>query len=211
MKVLLKLWNIGDDEVANPSYILAHGYGVTKSKKLPISAKRTLEKTVELMKKFPSAKCIIFDSNYFDVPENFSGKSEEYECALKKKYLTSLGADFSRINFGTDFKRSPLTICSTIQEIGLAIFHFKLWGDEVVSVCDRAHARRVRYIWKKSIHDWPWLVKYKIIGVDGVWTKNMPSKWQQSDFRWLMCNVVGCLAYAFLGINRFRKVTHKVK
>jgi hypothetical protein len=208
---LLKLWNIGDDEVANPSYILAHGYGTTKNKELPISAKRVLEKTVELMKKFPSAKCIIFDSNYFAVPQKYTGKSEEYECELKKKYLASLGADFSRIIFGTDFKQVPLTICSTVQEVGLAMSHFYLGGDEVISVCDRIHARRVRYILRKSLHNWLWLVKYKIIGVDGVWTKNMPSKWQQSDFRWLLCNVVGCLGYALLGIDRLSKTTHKVK
>jgi hypothetical protein len=184
-------------KVTDPHLILAHGYGITRGNELPISAKRVLDKTVELMKKFPGARCLIFDSDYFWLDKEFEGQ-------LKKDYLETLGADFRRIDFGGG-------ICTTIEEIDKANDLWDLKNLEVVSVCDIMHKCRVRYIWKELTRDFQPKVQFEVVGIKGKWTNEMPSKWQRSSLNWLVANIVGYLAYVLQGVEKFKKFTHKVE
>lgn len=186
-----------EKKVVDPRLILSHGYGITRGNELPISAKRVLDKTVELMKEFPGARCLIFDSDYFWQPKEFEGQ-------LKKDYLKTLDADFRRIEFGGG-------ICTTIEEIDKANDLWDLKNLEVVSVCDKMHACRVRYIWKALTRDFQPKIKFKIVGIKGKWTNEMPSKWQRSSLNWLIANVVGYLAYLVRGVEKFKRFTHKVQ
>lgn len=201
--LLKKLWSIKDDMLCNPDYILSHGYGITKDKKLPESAKRVLDKTVELMDRFSLTRCIIVSSDYFVGPNysKDSKESKEFEDELKREYLDTLGADFSRIYFIGG-------ICSSLEEVARAI-DFVLLGSEVVSVCDRLQARRIRLIWRKLTCHSQKEIYFKIVSIDGEWTRKMPSAWQQSEMRWLICNIVVYIATALLG-NQVSKKTHKV-
>jgi hypothetical protein len=185
------------NEVVNPHRILSHDYAITRGNELSVSTKRVLDKTVELMEKFPGARCLIFDSDYFWQPKEFINQ-------LKKDYLATLGADFRRIDFGGG-------ICTTIEEIDKANDLLDLKNLEVVSVCDKMHACRVRYIWKALTRDFQPKVNFKVVGIKGKWTNEMPSKWQRSSLNWLIANIVGYLAYVLQGVEKFKKFTHKVQ
>lgn len=171
------------------------------------------------MNKFPGAWCIIFDSNYFKVPKEYEGKSEEYECQLKREYLMkkfgrkkasrkNLSIDFNRITFATKY---GLSICNTVQEIDFTNNFYDLNNMEVASVCDHLHARRVRYIWKKLTLELKMNTDYKVVSEEGVWKRSLPSFWQKSNFRWLVANMIGCLFCFLFGVERMSQVTHKMQ
>jgi hypothetical protein len=192
MKALYKLWSVRDDVISKPSVIFPHLFGITRDEKLPETSKRILDRSVELLKKYPEARLLLVSCSFF-------WKPLEYEWQLKIDYLKSISADLTRIVDGGG-------VLTTLDEIAKAISTLDLTGREVVAVCEKIHSRRVRYFWRKLAP----LVKFKIFAIEGVWDKTMPSWFMRSNFRWLIGNVVNLFLFIILG-KRISKITHNVR
>jgi hypothetical protein len=126
-----------------------------------------------------------------------------YELGLKLKYLRSIlsEAEMKRVIDGGGVR-------TTLDEIIKLNSAFSLAGREVVSVCDRIHARRVHYFWRKVAPS----VGIKIATVAGTWDKRMPSLFMHSDFRYLIGNILNLAMFMIIGkkmINMAHKVAKK--
>ncbi len=196
--LLKKWWAIKDDEVDKACLILAHGYGLTKDDKLPENAKRVLAKTLELARRFPAAKILFYNANCYWRPEQF-------EAQLKKDYLTALGVEADDPIWDNIIDNG---VNSTINEVLIALNTDDLAGKAVVSLCEQIHMRRIRLIWKKETRRYHPKVDFKIVGVPGAWTSEMPSFFCKSASRWLLLNIIFSGAYAIFG-NLMKNLSHK--
>lgn len=186
---IYSLWSVSDDRPVLPSVILAHGYGITLSDSLPDPAIKVLDLSISLHKQF-QIPIWLGDSNYFWRPAEFEG-------GLKDVYLHKMGVDFDRVKH--------LNVSSTIDEIDRAVEYLAsdIQNYEIISVCDRIHARRIKAFWKRLYPE----ARVKIVTVDGSWTREMPSRLQSSKLWWLVGNVIHLLLFKVFG-RLSNKLTH---
>jgi hypothetical protein len=192
MSNLYEWWNLPDDELIEPLIIFPHFYGISVNDNLPESSQRVLDRSIQLLKKYPQSSLFLVSSNFF-------WREASYELSLKREYLRSKSVDMGRVIDGGGIQ-------STLDEILRLNSRINLTGKEVVSVCDRIHARRVRYFWRKLAP----LVKIKIAGVKGVWDRSMPSFFCRSDLRWLAGNILSMVLFRIFG-RRTVAMKHIVK
>lgn len=175
-------WEIKDKNpfcVDDEFIILIHSYGLNKSKQLPDTSKKVLEKSIALVNNFPNAKIVILGCN---CPDIYSGKLERN---LKICFLENNGISKRNII------NSQKCVINTFEEIGVAV---KFLGNAkgVLFVADWIQMRRIVLFCKKFF-----FINYGNISIQGLWSKEQPSIFQKNKFIWFVGNILSSFSALF--------------
>ncbi len=180
-----------------PDLIVPLGYGLTKNDQLPEIEKQILAYAALFIPN-EETKVAWSSSSYF-----FQG-SAAYEDALKHKFLLA----YVRHGLGTPVVGGGVTNSVTEAEaISLALQKEGVSAPKhILVVCDWAHARSVRIIWRHFFPE----ARISTHSVEGVWEPSHRGKFQGSNAVWFLACVARHVALRVLGVKwvgNFRQPT----